>query len=256
MSGDSVTDTMVAPALWLEATLVDVLAMEAGMREIVLDVGDWPGHLAGQHVDVRLPGGGRWDRPHSYSIANAHRSAMDSPTRVHLVVSAELVSGLGPGMSLQIHGPKGERMAWTPEQTGDRPLLLIAGGTGIIPLIAIANTWATQPGGAPLHVICSVRSPRQRLRVDNMALLAEEDGAKVTWVVTGSGSPARASGSSGRITARDLEFFGLPPADEPECFVCGSPSFVESVAGLLAEAGHPAARIRTEWEIPLMGAVA
>lgn len=254
MPGDSVTDE-IAPSPWLDAKLVDVLAMEAGMREIVLDVDDWPGHLAGQHVDVRLPGGGRWDRPHSYSIANAHRAAMDPPTRVHIAVSAELVSGIGPGTSLQIDGPKGDRMAWTPEQTGDRPLLLIAGGTGIIPLMAIAYTWAAQPSRAPLRVIYSVRSLRQRLCVDDMALLAVEDGASVTWIVTGSGSPARASGSSGRITARDLEFFGLPPADGPECFVCGSPSFVESVAGLLSSAGHPAARIRTEWEIPLMGGV-
>jgi ferredoxin-NADP reductase len=252
-------DSMIASAAerrWREAVLVDVRPLRGGVCDVVLDVSEWPGHLAGQHLDVRLRGSRGWSKTHSYSIANVPGAAMEPSTWVHLAVQEDSIEGIRPGDVVEVDGPKGLRMAWTPEQTGDRPLLLIGGGTGIVPLMAIACTWAAQPQRVPLRIIHSVRSRRAQIYDDEMAVLAFELGAGVVSVSTGDDSAPRLSGQGGRLTPRDLELFGFAPKDEPECFVCGSESFVESVVGMLVQAGHARSRIRTEWDVRVLGAVA
>lgn len=255
MTRDDVREAVTIGRRWREARLVTTSPLVAGLCEITIEVDTWPGHLAGQHVDIRVPGAGRWDRPHSYSIANAPGTGGTPATWLRLAVPAELHGLLLQGAGLEVEGPKGDRMAWLPEQTGDRPLLLIAGGSGIVPLLAIACAWAAHPGPAPLRLIHSVRSRWQQPYNEEVALLEIECGARVTSVVTRSGT--RSYGEArGRISRRDLELFGFPATRNPECFVCGPGAFVESVAEMLLQCGHPASSIRTEWAIGTIGAAA
>ena len=255
MSVEQLSEAVAIGRRWHEARLVTTAPLVPGLCEITIDVEAWPGHLAGQHVDIRVPGAGRWDRAHSYSIANAPGTGGTPATWLRLAVPAELRDHLMQGARLEVDGPKGHRMAWQPEQTGDRPLLLIGGGSGIVPLLAIACAWAARPGPAPLRLIHSVRSRRQQPYNEEIALLEIECGARVTSVITRAGALSRGE-TRGRISRRDLELFGFPAASNPECFVCGSGSFVESVAEMLSECGHPASAIRTEWAIGSIGAAA
>ncbi|WP_460519993.1 ferredoxin--NADP reductase [Humibacter antri] len=225
------------------------------MCEVTLEVDSWPGHLAGQHVDIRLRGGSRWQRPHSYSIGNAPGTGDMPSNGLRLAVPIELLMQLDRGRPVQITGPKGDRMAWAPGQTGGRPLLLIGGGSGIVPLLAIAYAWASQPSRSALRLIHSVRSRQEQLYRDELSLLEIECGARVASVVT-RGTSAASIPPRGRLGRHDLESFGLPPSADPECFVCGPSSFVESVVALLEAAGHPAERIRTEWAVRAAGAAA
>lgn len=253
MSGETMTESVGVASRWMDATLVAACPLIPGMCEITLEVDSWPGHLAGQHVDIRVPGSSRWQRPHSYSIGNAPGTGGMPFNWLRLAVPVELLMQFDRGGPVQVAGPKGDRMAWAPGQTGERPLLLIGGGSGIVPLLAIACAWASQPSRSSLRLIHSVRSRRQQLYSDELSLLEIECGARVTSVVTRGAPP---SAPRGRIGLQDLEAFGLPPSAEPECFVCGPVPFVQSVATMLASSGHPLERIRTEWTVPLIGAAA
>lgn len=253
----SMNDRMVARR-WREARLLDVRPLVAGVREIILDVPSWPGHLAGQHVDVRTFGTGAWSHVRSFSIANPPAVTPDSATRVHLAVQEFDHGGLSrsfsaPGATsrLQVDGPRGDRMTWLPAEMGSRPLLLIGGGTGIVPLLAIAGAWEATLPHSRLKVLYSVRSLEMRLFADDLARLAEYDHAEVATIVTGDGpAPLRHRRGAGRLSALDLELFGWPAEAMPECFVCGPTPFVESVTRMLVQTKHPAARVHTEWLVP------
>lgn len=251
MPSDTMTDVSVSvDDRWREGTLesVDDLALE--VCEAVIDVPSWPGHRAGQYVDVRMPGASRWERPHSYSIANA--PVRGSSTGIRLAVPRRAIEDVPVGSVLHIDGPKGDRMVWSPADTDLRPLLLIGGGTGIVPLLAIAHTWAEQLRRGQLQLIYSVRSLDRRLYGAELDALATQTDADVATIVTGNGpGPTRRGRGGGRLSALDLELFGLPPMAEPECFVCGPASFVESVVRMLVQTKHPAIRIRTEWDVSL-----
>lgn len=236
---------------WRTAVITDVAALATGVAEVIIDVPSWTGHRSGQYVDVRLPGANRWERPHSYSIANA--PSCEASTRIALAVPAATFAGISVGTELQVDGPKGARMAWSPGDTDPRPLLLIGGGTGIVPLLSIADAWLRQPRRrGSLQIIHSVRSFDRRPYGARLDLIGDEPDVEVTTIITGDDSGAGLSGrGGGRLSALDLELFGLPASAEPECFVCGPASFVESVARMLVQTKHPAARIRTEWEVSL-----
>ncbi|GAB3611854.1 FAD-dependent oxidoreductase [Humibacter ginsengisoli] len=235
---------------WRSAAVAHVADLADGIAEVTIDVPSWPGHRAGQYVDVRLPGASRWERPHSYSIANP--PSRESSTRIALAVPAQAVADIPIGTGLHVDGPKGERMAWTPGDTDFRPLLLIGGGTGIVPLMAIAETWLLQRQRGPLQIIHSVRSLERRLYGSRLDVIGGQGDAEVATIITGDGTESGLRGrGGGRLSALDLELFGLPPSAEPECFVCGPASFVESVTRMLVQTKHPAARIRTEWEVSL-----
>jgi len=220
--------------------------------EVVLEVPSWPGHLAGQYLNVRLPSQDRWARPHSFSIATPPTATGEPAVQLRIAVRADLFAAVPVGATLQVEGPKGDRMAWRPESTGDRPLLLIGGGTGIVPLMSIVHAWTTQPQRARLQVIYSVRTLGRQLYADELARIGELPEAEVVTIVTrGEYGPERLGRGGGRLSAIDLEVFGLPPGSEPECFVCGPVSFVESVTRMLVQTKHPAVRIRTEWDVSL-----
>jgi ferredoxin-NADP reductase len=204
----------------------------------VLEVPDWPGHLAGQHVDVRLTAEDGYSTQRSYSIA-----APPDGDRVELTVqrvpdgevSPYLVDVFSVGDPVEIRGPVGGWFVWRPADPA--PVLLVGGGSGIVPLMAMIRARRTAGSRVPFRLIYSARTPADVYYADE--LRRQPGGVDIHYVYTRSG-PAR------RIGVADVNTFGWPAEFAPACFVCGPTGFVETVADVLVALGHDPRRIRTE----------
>ncbi len=239
---------MVAQRLpWLVATVVAVRAETPTTRTIVLDAEGWTGHLAGQHVDLRLTAPDGYSTQRSYSIASpTDRSRLElTVQRVpEGEVSPYLVDELSVGDQLELRGPIGGWFVWRPEETA--PMLLIAGGSGVVPLMAMVRDRARVQSSAPFMFVYSVRSPTEVYYADELARLAHQDsGLDVNVLYTRSGVE-NGPRAPGRITADDLKASGWAPEDVDRTYVCGPTGFVEAVVMLLLAQGHDSANIRTE----------
>jgi ferredoxin-NADP reductase len=232
---------------WRAARVLEVRDESPTARTLVLDVPSWPGHLAGQHVDVRLTAEDGYSTQRSYSIA----SAADG-TRVELTVqrledgevSPYLTEVLAPGDALELRGPIGGWFVWRPEEAA--PALLTAGGSGVVPLMAMLRTRIATGSTTPMRLIYSTRRPDTLLYRDELKRLGAQDpGLRLDLVYTRS-APEGWGGPVGRLNASLLATLAWPPADSPACFVCGPTGFVEAVANLLIDQGHDARRIKTE----------
>ena len=232
---------------WRVATVVALRDQTATARTIVLDVVGWPGHDAGQHVDVRLTAPDGYSAVRSYSIA----SAADGQ-RIELAVeqlpdgevSPYLAHDLVAGDLLEIRGPVGGWFVWRPEQT--EPVQLVAGGSGVVPLLAMARSHAAVGSRAPIRLLYSVRDAGSVLYGSELDTLSRRDGGlEVTYAYTRV-APAGSLRPPGRVDATLLAEATWPPVDEPTCYVCGPTAFVEVVADLLTAAGHDPGRVRTE----------
>ncbi len=228
---------------WQVATVTEVRRETATARTIVLDVPDWPGHLAGQHLDVRLTAPDGYRASRSYSIASAWTGTTIELTVESVPdgeVSPYLVDVVKPGDPLELRGPVGGWFVWKPEQEG--PVQLIGGGSGVVPLRAMlqAHTSST----TPVRLLYSVRRPTSVIYVDDLKELAAADDVHISLVYTRE-APAGET-RVGRIDADVIDRLAFAPADEPTTYVCGPTPFVETVADLLVAAGHDPARIRTE----------
>ena len=227
----------------------------ATARTIVLDVPGWPGHLSGQHVDVRLTAEDGYSTERSYSIASAPADGQADPPVVELTVqrledgevSPYLTQTLAVGYPLELRGPVGGWFVWNPDgPPSARPVLLVAGGSGVVPLMAMIRERAAAGSHAPFKLIYSIRDPGALLYAGELAEREQPgDGLEVTYVYTrtappGSGQP------TGRLNATTLASAGWPPEESPAVFVCGPTGFVEAVADLLVRAGHGAGAIKTE----------
>ena len=227
----------------------------ATARTIVLDVPGWPGHLSGQHVDVRLTAEDGYSTERSYSIASAPADGQADPPVVELTVqrledgevSPYLTQTLAVGYPLELRGPVGGWFVWNPDgPPSARPVLLVAGGSGVVPLMAMIRERAAAGRHAPFKLIYSIRDPGALLYAGELAQREQPgDGLEVTYVYTrtappGSGQP------TGRLNATTLASAGWPPEESPAVFVCGPTGFVEAVADLLVRAGHGAGAIKTE----------
>lgn len=226
---------------WRIGTLVSVHAETNSARTLVLNVPDWPGHDAGQHVDVRLtaPDGYRTQR--SYSLAAPANGDRVELTVQHVddgEVSEYLTDTYAIGDPVEIRGPVGGWFVWRPTQT--EPVLLIAGGSGIVPLMAMIRARAQANSRVPFRLIYSARSPDELIYQDELRTRARDDhGLDVSYVYTRT--PARK-----RITIADVNSHGWPADLGPSCFVCGPTGFVETVADMLVALGHDPRRIKTE----------
>jgi ferredoxin-NADP reductase len=232
---------------WLVADVVDLVQESATARSVVLDVPGWPGHLAGQHVDIRVTAPDGYSARRSYSVASAPDRSRVTLT-VQLVsdgeVSPYLVEELRRGDRLELRGPIGGWFVWRPEQI--EPVLLIAGGSGVVPLMSMARTRAVAGTAAPMRLLYSARDPASAMFLDELReLAAGADGLGVymAWTRTAPDGSTRAPG---RIDGELLFRAGWRPDLRPTCYVCGPTGFVETVADLLVAAGHEAGRIRTE----------
>jgi ferredoxin-NADP reductase len=210
-----------------------------------LDVPGWPGHRAGQHVDVRLTAEDGYQAPRSYSIATPQDGERIELT-IEMLPDGEVSGYLGEelreGDELELRGPIGGWFVWGPEDGG--PLLLVGGGSGVVPLMAMARHRALAGSGVAARLILSARTESDVFYRDELARLAG-DGLDVTVTLTRERSPAW-GGRRGRVDRALLDEVAFPAADRPRAFVCGPTGFVEAVADALVDLGHTPELVRTE----------
>ena len=233
---------------WALGEVVDVIDETARVRSIVLTVPGWAGHRAGQHVDVRLTAPDGYQAQRSYSIA----SAPEDGDRVEITVerledgevSQYLTGELRRGDRLELRGPIGGYFVWEVADGG--PLLLVAGGSGVCPLMAMLRHRAANRSPVPARLLYSSRALEDVIYRDELERLARTDDALTVHHALTRAQPAGWSGFSRRIDAAMLEEVGWPPSQQPHVYVCGPTPLVESVAGTLAQMGHDPRRIKTE----------
>ena len=232
---------------WLVADVRDVVPETPRVKTIVLDVPDWQGHLPGQHVDVRLTAEDGYQAQRSYSIASA-----PDATRVELTVerledgevSPYLAEELRAGDQIELRGPVGGYFVWEPARGG--PLLLVAGGSGVVPLMAMLRYRAATNSTVPAVLLLSSRSWDDVIYRDELEQLRARDaGVEIVYTVTRAQPPGW-TGYAGRVNRELLQEVAFAPDQNPAIYVCGPTSFVEAVAEALVGLGHSPHRIRTE----------
>ena len=229
---------------WKVADVVAVHDETPTARTIRLRLPEQVRFLAGQHVDVRLTAPDGYQAVRSYSV-----SAVAPPDGLDITVdelpdgevSPYLVRDLAVGDQLEVRGPVGGWFVWHPEET--LPVQLIGGGSGVVPLMAMARAHAAASHPAPFRLLYSVRAPESIFFRRELETLAQSDTFDVTYVYTRSapdGVPV------GRLDAATLEASVLNSGSEPAVYVCGATGFVEAVSGWLVDLGHSPDRIKTE----------
>jgi ferredoxin-NADP reductase len=234
---------------WQVATVADVRQETPSARTLVLDLPDWPGHLPGQHVDVRLTAEDGYTAQRSYSIASAW--PVEGHGRVELTVqrledgevSPYLTDVVTKGDQIELRGPVGGWFVWRAQPP---PVLLIAGGSGVVPLMAMIRARGLARGRQPFRLIYSVRTPEDACYADELRRRVREDpGLDVKFVYTRT-TPEGWPDPPKRIDVATLNTHGWPPDFQPDCFVCGPTGFVETAADILVALGHDPKRVRTE----------
>ena len=231
---------------WLVATVAETIPETASAVTIRLDVPDWPGHSAGQHVDLRLTAEDGYQAQRSYSIASPPGSAQLELTVVRIEdgeVSPYLAGDLDVGDQIELRGPIGGYFVW--DGSDDRPVLLAGGGSGVVPLMAMLRHHAATGSGAAMHLVYSARTAADVLYQDELAKLADDPHRAVTITLTRQGDTGWA-GRRGRVDADLLADAGWPPTVGPHCYVCGPDTFVEGVANILVAMGHDQRNVKTE----------
>ena len=235
-----------APIVWRLATLRETIAETPHAKTLVLDVPDWPGHFAGQHVDVRLTAEDGYQTERSYSIASPPEDARLALTVERIAdgeVSPYLSDELRDGDQLELRGPVGGHFIWRVQDGG--PLLLVAGGSGLVPLMAMLRHRADQHSTVDTRLLVSSRSLEDMLYREELARLAGSEGLDVRYTLTRV-APSGWTGWNRRVDSEMLTAVGPEPAERPRVFVCGPTPFVESVADQLVALGHDPATIRAE----------
>ncbi|MDM4718832.1 ferredoxin reductase [Micromonospora sp. WMMA1363] len=236
-----------APLTWRVARLTERRVETPSAQTLVLAVPGWPGHLAGQHVDVRLTAEDGYQAVRSYSLA---APAVDA--RIELTVqrvpdgevSPYLIDTYAEGDPVEVRGPIGGWFVWRPEKTA--PVLLVGGGSGVVPLMAMVRARRAAGSRAPFRLVYSVRTPADVLYAEELRRRARDDlGLDVAYLYTRE-APEGWRGEPHRIGLADVNTHGWPPALEPICYVCGPTGFVETAADLLVGLGHQTRRVRTE----------
>jgi len=228
---------------WQTATVGSVTDETPQVRTLLLEVPDWAGHRAGQHVDIRLTADDGYQAERAYSIA----SAPGEPLAITVErlndgeVSPYLTEDLQPGDVLEIRGPIGGYFVWEADFGG--PLMLLAGGSGVVPLRAMLRYRCLIGSSVPVRLLYSSRSWEDviyRAELDRLS-----DGVKVIHALTRSQPPGW-TGYARRVDQPMLAEVAWPAAQQPLAYVCGPTSFVEAVASGLVALGYPAGRVKTE----------
>jgi ferredoxin-NADP reductase len=230
---------------WLQAAVADVAPETARVKTIGFDVPGWPGQCAGQHVDVRLTAEDGYQAERSYSIASAPDGARIELTVERLddgEVSPYLTDILQPGDTIELRGPIGGYFVWEPSQ--DDRILLVGGGSGVVPLMAMIRNRAKAGSAADMRLLFSSRSWDDVIYRDELERLSG-DGLTVVHTLTRS-QPDGWTGYARRVDRQMLEEVGPAPGERPLVYICGPTPFVEAVSSALVELGHEPARIRTE----------
>ena len=233
---------------WRTATVVGLHDETPTARTLILAVRNWPGHVAGQHVDVRLTAPDGYSAVRSYSIA----SAPSSDGRIEITVerlpdgevSPYLTQQVMIGDQLEVRGPSGRWFVWDPEQVG--PIQLVAGGSGIVPLMAMLRSRASAGSTAPFRLLYSVREPGTLFYRDELQALSSQGGSVIVTYAYTRVTPQDWARPPGRIDAELITRSTWPSNLGPTSYVCGPTAFVELATDVLIAVGHDRERIRTE----------
>ena len=252
-------DAPVAPASgrvraatpsWHEAVVAAASPETPNARRLLLDVGGWPGSAPGQHLDLRLTAEDGYTATRSYSIASTgpgHLVELAVDRVEDGEVSAFLVDEVQVGDRLEVLGPLGGWFVWTPSDEPDpRPVQLIAGGSGVVPMLAMVRAHAAAGDAAQMRLLYAVRTPEDVFHRAELDEAAASTAPLAIDVVYSRRTPPGRSRPPGRITRDDLAAAVVPPERRPRVFVCGSTPFVEQVLTWLAELGHDLADVRAE----------
>ncbi len=232
---------------WFVAEVREVVVETPRVKTLRLDVPEWPGHLPGQHVDIRLTAEDGYQAQRSYSIASPPEDEGLSLT-VELVdngeVSHYLVDELRPGDKFEVRGPIGRHFVWTVAEGG--PLFLIGGGSGIVPLMCMLRHRKRRASVVPAALLYSSRSFEDIIYRGELEAWSRDDPALTIVTTITRKTPPDWTGPSRRIDRRMLIETGFGPETQPQIFICGSNSIVEAVSRQLVELGHDPALIKTE----------
>jgi ferredoxin-NADP reductase len=232
---------------WRVAEVTAVVPETPRVSTLVLRIADWPGHLPGQHVDVRLTGDDGYQAQRLYSIASAPESPLVSLTVERIEdgeVSPYFVGEVRAGDSFEVRGPIGGHFVWTADRGG--PLLLIAGGSGVVPLMAMLRHRAAARSAVKATLLYSSRRLTEVIyREELERLAAGGDGLRVVHTLTREQPPGW-TGLARRIDRTMLEDVGFAAREGPQVFICGPAGLVEMAGQLLVELGHEPELVKTE----------
>lgn len=235
------------PLPWLVATVKETKDETATARTLTLDVPGWPGHLPGQHVAVKLTAEDGYTTQRDYSIASAPDTDRLEITVQRLEdgeVSSYLAGFAGPGDQFELRGPIGGWFAWREEDP--RPVLLLAGGSGVVPLMSMIRTHDQVKSQVPVRLVYSARTPADVIYAAEISERVRVSPLAVTYLYTRGRPEDAAGGRLGRLNAEVVAAAAFPPAADPAIFVCGPSGFVEAASDLLVAAGYAPATIKTE----------
>jgi ferredoxin-NADP reductase len=232
---------------WQQAETREVVAETPGVKSLRLHLVDWPGHLPGQHIDVRLTAEDGYQAQRSYSIASPPEDELLTLTVERLdsgEVSPYLVDVVRAGDRFELRGPIGGYFVWNASMGG--PLCLIAGGSGVVPLMAMLRHRNKRNDRTPTVLLYSSRTLDDVIYRDELDTMAHRDpDLRVVNTLTRT-QPAGWMGRRGRVDKAMLAETCFPPEQRPKVFVCGPTAFVENVATSLVELGHEPLDVKTE----------
>jgi len=231
---------------WQLGRVVELIDETPRCKSVVVDLPEWQGHRAGQHVDIRLTAEDGYQAERSYSIASA-------PEDAHLVLTVErlddgevspyLTDGLRPDDELELRGPIGGYFVW--ERSLGGPLLMVAGGSGVVPFRSMLRHWAAGEHDTVPRLLYSSRTLPEVIYQEELTRFSADDGVDVRLALTREW-PENWEGHRGRVDRGFLEEVAWAPAERPLVYICGPTSFVEAVAQTLVDIGHEPGRVKTE----------
>ena len=232
---------------WQFGTLADIVQETPRVASLYFDIPEWQGHLAGQHVDIRLTADDGYVAERSYSIASPPEDRRVALTVERLEdgeVSPYLVGELRLGDKLELRGPIGGYFVW---RTGeDRPLFLIGGGSGVVPLMAMLRHRERMKSKAPTRLLYSSRTLADIIYREELDGLASAvDGVAVYHTLTRE-KPEGWTGFTRRVDEAMMQEVAWPKEQMPAVYICGPTTFVEAAASLLVSMGYPPLSIKTE----------
>ena len=236
------------PTAWQQARVVSIREETARVKTIRLVPSAWPGHLPGQHADIRLTGADGYRAERSFSIASPPEvSGLElTVERLHNgEVSTFLTSELQTDDTIQLRGPIGGAFVWSAAERRT-PLLLVGGGSGVVPLMCMLRHRRLSGSGVPAALLYSCRTREEVIYRDELSDLARNDPRLVLRITLTRDRAPGWSGAVGRVDLPVVQGLLRDLGGAAESFVCGSDGFVEAASGLLLQAGQPANAIHTE----------
>jgi len=248
--GNSGTTVIRVPkaSAWQPATVVSIREETRRVKTIRFAVSNWPGHLAGQHADVRLTAEDGYRAERSYSIASPPEVSALELTVDRLddgEVSPFLTGQLQPNDTIQLRGPIGGYFVWSTFERRS-PLLLVGGGSGIVPLMCMLRHRKLSGSAVPAALLYSCRTREEVIYHEELADIARSDPRFTLRITLTRDYTPGWSGAVGRIDLPAVQGLLRDLGGAADSFVCGSDGFVEVASALLMQAGQPGHAIRTE----------